>query len=161
MNRHLVVGQWLVVVGIGTALSGCATSPEPAPTLADDPAIQTIHQAVEHIEDQHKVLVQVEREERATTPPPARPDGEEFETLVYLRNWNGAAFPALEAVAARMGYVMEVSGTRPAVKPMISIDADGVPAYDVLVDIADQGDRHFDLRIDEKRKVLILAYRDR
>jgi len=143
-----------------TMLAGCATTtPVDDRTLDNDPAMKTIQEAVRHIEKQNAMLVQIEQGKDPIPAPAAKPEGiEEFDRLVYLRNWNGPAMKAINQVAATMGYRTTISGSVPAIEPTVSLDVNGEPAYDVLRDISDQGQRQFDLRIDIDRKLINVAF---
>lgn len=146
-------------------LVGCTSPSEPkppAPTLADDPAVQALQSAVDHIRHQNEVLVQVERAERRTQAPAERPaDVEALNRSLEIRNWSGTALEAVRTVGNQIAYSVEVSGSRPPVAPLVSLDAAGKSAWDVIYDIADQAERALDLRIDIEREVIVIAYRDR
>ena len=163
MTMHSLKPRTGVAMAAAIVLAGCAS--EPAPTdysLADDPAVQVLQDAVQTIEHQNEILVQVERGERATKRPTPRPDDvEALSESVEMRNWSGPALEAVRTVGSAIAYDVRISGSRPAVTPLVSVDSRGKDAWDVLYDIADQTDRALDLRIDPDRERITVAYRDR
>lgn len=140
-------------------IGGCATVPPPTQSLADDPAITTIHEAVDQIKKENSMLVQIERGEKPISKRAAMPDIAEFKVPVYLRNWNGPAILGVKAVAADMGYVVKEAGNAPVIAPLVSLDANGDRAYDVLNNISDQCQRHLDLRVDVASKTIFIDYK--
>lgn len=160
-NRWAAGGALLLT---GLLAGGCATQqpPEPTYTLEDDPAVATLQDAVAHIERQNEILVQVERGERAAKQPTERPaDVPALGESIEMRNWSGPALEAARTVADRIGYEVRISGARPPVAPLVSLDARGKDAWDVIYDIADQAERAMDLRLDVDREIMTVAYRDR
>lgn len=150
-----------ITLAAGVAvLSGCASTTQVEDTTLDnDPALQTIQEAVRHIEKQNSMLVQIEQGDNPAPAPAAKPEGvDEFDRLVYLRNWNGPALKAINQVASVMGYRTRITGTVPAIEPTVSLDENGVPAYDVLRDISDQTQRQLDLRVSVDSKLIEIAF---
>lgn len=144
------------------AMAGCANTTQVRDTtLDDDPALKTIQEATRHIEKQNSMLVQIEQAENPTPSPTQKPANEEFDRLVYLRNWNGSATKAVSRVAEIMGYRSRITGNIPAIEPLVSIDANGETAYDVLMDISDQGNRQYDIRVNIKERVINIAFLDK
>lgn len=137
-------------------LAGCSSTP-PAPP-APDPAIMTISRAIDEIRAERRALTDAVRGARPESPPTTLPDYPEFQKPVTMLDWNGPARTALETVANIIGYQFRVSGKR-ASDPIVHLNANGVAASTVLIEIGDQGEGLFDVRIDPEQRLLTMIYR--
>jgi len=124
----------LLAVGL---LAGCATTERPAPRPeAADPILTQLAEASTRAAKALEGLSRVEQKRtpvtKASVDPATLPeDVKKPITLV----WTGSAFEALKQVAFTIGYGVAEYGAKPTSPLIVSVNANGVAAYEVIQDI--------------------------
>lgn len=143
-----------LVLVAGLSLAGCnvtgqlsqlfETRPTMAVTLpAPDPVDSVDQTLVQHAARVAKALDTLSRTAEAQRPLPApapRYIPESMKTPITV-SWTGPAVPLIMALARQVRWDFEEVGKKPIIDTVVSIQADGAPAYQVLADIGSQLER--------------------
>lgn len=147
----------LILSAMLAAGSGC-TKQAIVPQHSD-PVVEAIRQAVDKIQADHSMLAAVERGQKPLKLHDAKPsDVPELSHIINIRNWNGPVDELLSTMAVLVGYSFEHSGLKPAIQPVVILDADNIEFYDALTAISDQSSDRFDIRFNVPEKKLIVVY---
>lgn len=147
----------MIMTGI-LSLTACANQ-QPAPPPQPDPAIMTISRAVDEIKNERRLLTDSVRQNKPAPAPTNLPNYPEFQQPITLLNWNGPAKEAAKTIAQMIGYQFRISGKPNGIDPQVHLNADGVAAGTLLVELGDQGESVFDIRIDPQQRIMTFIYR--
>lgn len=146
------------ILALVTLSCACATTKQETAPRSTDPVLTSIQNAVSEMRDFRKLHAEILREQK---PMPSKnisvPQLPEFQTTMHIRNWNGGVQKALDLIAQTMGYSFSVDGKKTP-EPIVHLNGDK-PVGEFLVEIADQGENLYDIRVSTQSKQIKLVYR--
>jgi len=150
LKKSFLIGSLCILA------TGCASLGESErPTT--DPAIEALQKSAGEVSRSFELMASIEQG-NAAPPIMPKPTSADLHAVINLPAWTGPMEKATEAVANQIGYRVSVLGKPRSVEPIVTIDARGKAAYEVLRNIGLQGGTTAGLRVDTRDRTITVIY---
>lgn len=154
---------YLGLLMMGISLAGCTLPEHNADSIPKSPKVDPAEAKLAEAADSvSRSLQSLAENQQALYPKPKQykePDPADYGmSNLTSMNWSGPIEPLVEQIAKATGYSLRVSGVRPAIPVLVSINAKNVPLGQILRDAGYQCGDKADIVVFPRSKVIELLY---
>lgn len=154
---------YLGLLIMGISLGGCTLPTHNADSIPKSPKVDPAEaKLAEAADNVSRSLQSLAENQQALYPKPKQykePDFSDYGmSNLTSMNWSGPIEPLVQQIAKATGYNLRVSGVRPAIPVLVSINAKNIPLGQILRDAGYQCGDKADIVVFPRSKVIELLY---